>query len=124
MCINTYENLSDQEKIDLLKDYVDYKYSNVCYNYDEIRKIENNNVLKRKFLKACVPVWYDQLTYYKVFQDNLALIDVITDNMEKLAFEYPTFYLMACICGALDCYWESLSLKKVLWRGSTILLRL
>lgn len=121
MCINEFEKYSDQEKIDLLKDYVDFLYTGDCQNYDLFCDLQNNNIRKRKFLKSVVPVWFDCVEYKKVFKSanrHKKFVKLLNDY----AFDFPTFYTMAMITGCLDCYYENLSFKKLLWRGSKILL--
>lgn len=121
MCINEFEKYTDIEKIDLLKDYVDYLTIWDCQNYDLFVDLDNNNIRKRKFLKAVVPYAFDSLDYVKVFKSKNKL-----KKIQKMAdiygCDFPLFYMAVCVCGALDCYNENLSLKKILWRGSKILL--
>lgn len=121
MCINEFENYTETEKIDLLKDYVDYLTLWDCQNYDLFRDLENNHIRKRKFLKAVVPYAFDSIDYVKVFKSKNKL-----KKFQKMAetswSSFPIFYMSCCVCGALDCFNENLSLKKILWRGSKILL--
>lgn len=124
MCINPFENYSDVEKTELLQDYIDLLTTWYCVNYDMFLKLNSNNILKRKFLKVCVPIWYDWLDLLKVFNGDSNLLNIIQDNMEKVAFDYPLFYLQCAVCGALDCYGEVLSVKKIVSRWSQILLNL
>lgn len=122
MCINPYENLSDIEKTELLKDYVDYLYIWESKHDELFQKFDSNNILKRKFLKVVVPIWFDSINLDKLFYDNLSLLNLVYDNMQKVAFDFPLFYLQCAVTGAIDCYWESLNLKKIISRWSQILL--
>jgi len=121
MCINEFEKYSVDEKVSLLQDYVDYLTIWDCQNYDLFCDLDNNHVLKRKFLRACVPYGYDQIDLKKVFKSNNNLKKVQKRALYQYRF-MPLFYIMCSVCGALDCYNENLSLKKILWRGSKILL--
>lgn len=56
MCINQFSNYSPEEKVDLLKDYVDYLTIGDCKNYDLFYKVESDNKLKKTFLREVVPL--------------------------------------------------------------------
>ena len=125
MCyLNEFKNFTDEEKIDMLKDYIDMLLYWECQNYELFYKIQNNNKLKRAFFLACVPVAFDEIDLDKLFMDNLSTLEIIRQNLKNFAFEYPRFYLMCAVCGCLDCFWENLSVKKVLWRWGQIMLNI
>ena len=56
MCINEFEKYTEEEKKDLLKDYIDFLYTGDCQNYDLFIDLQNNNIRRRKFLKSVVPI--------------------------------------------------------------------
>lgn len=123
MCINEYENYSEHEKIDLLKDYVDYLYNWDCVNYDMFRNLDLNNIKKRKFLKAIVPTWFIDIDYKKLLKNDNNILWQLEKYVNNVWFEFPTFVYMCFVCGAIYCYNdEFISLKKLLWRWSKILL--
>lgn len=125
MCyLNEFKNYSDEEKVEMLKDYIDMLLYWECCNYELFYKIQNNNKLKRAFFLACVPVAFDEIDLDKLFVDNSSTLEILRQNLKNFAFEYPRFYLMCAVCGALDCFWESLSVKKILWRWSSIMLNI
>ena len=121
MCINEFESYTEEEKIDLLKDYVDFLYTWDAINYDLFVDLQNNNIRRRKFLKAVVPVWFDEIDYKKVFKSSNRHRKFVK-NLKNYATDFPTFYTMAMITGLLECYHENLTFKKLLWRWSKILL--
>lgn len=122
MCINEYENYTEREKVCLLQDYIDYLTFWNCVNYDLICDIELNNVKKRKFLKAVVPYWFDCISFPKIFKTD-ELYDEFKNKIETSYKDIPMFFAMACVCWALDCFNDTtLTLKKILWRWSKILL--
>ena len=43
MCINEFESYTEEEKIDLLKDYVDFLYTWEAINYDLFVDLQKNN---------------------------------------------------------------------------------
>lgn len=123
MCVNEFSNYSDQEKIDLLKDYIDYLNTWECVNYDLFCKIENNNKLKKTFLREVVPLGFDELDINNIFSKDWSIYEICQQNLHNLAFEYPRFYYMIVIAWLLYCYNEkSLSIKKLLSRWSKIML--
>lgn len=124
MCFNEFSTYTDEEKIDLLKDYLDMLLYWECSNYELYYKIQSNNKLKKRFFLACVPVAFDEIDLEKLFMDNLSTLEIIYQNLKNFSFEYPRFYLMCAVAGALDCFWENLSPKKVLSRWSQIMLNL
>lgn len=124
MCVNEFKNYSEQEKIDMLKDYIDMLLYGECYNYDLYYKLQNNNKLKRQFFLACVPCAFDEIDLEKLFMDNSTTLEIIRQNLKNLAYEYPRFYLMCAVCGCLDCFWETLTPKKILSRWSQIMLNI
>lgn len=124
MCVKQFSNYSEDEKIGLLKDYVDMLLYWECYNYDMYYKLQNDNKLKRAFFREVVPLGFDEIDLDKLFVDNLSTLEIIRQNLKNLAFEYPRFYLMCAVCGCLDCFWENLSPKKILSRWSQIMLNI
>lgn len=125
MCyLYDFKSFSDQEKIDMIKDYVDMLLYWECCNYDLYYKLQCNNKLKRAFFLACVPVAFDEIDLEKLFVDNLSTLEIIRSNLKTYAYEYPRFYLMCAVCGALDCFWEFFTPKKILCRWSQIMLNI
>lgn len=124
MCALYFNNYSEDEKINLLKDYIDMLLYWECYNYDLYYKIQNDNKLKRAFFREVVPLAFDEIDLDKLFVDNLPTLEIIRQNLKNFAFEYPRFYLMCAVCGCLDCFWENLSPKKILSRWSQIMLNI
>lgn len=124
MCVNEFSNYSDQEKIDMLKDYIDMLLYGECCNYELFYKLQNDNKLKKRFFLACVPVAFDEIDLEKLFIDNSSTLEILKQNLKNFAFEYPRFYLMCAVAGALDCFWENLSVKKILSRWSSIMLNI
>lgn len=124
MCINIYENYSEEEKIDLLKQYVDHVVnSDETANYDLFRDIDNNNTLKRKFLRAVVPCAFDCLDYSKLVKNDNNILHWLQKYVNNVWYEFPTYVMMSFVCGAIYCYNDDfISLKKLLWRWSKILL--
>ena len=122
MAVNEFEKFRDSEKEDLLQDYVDYLTKWECQNYDLFIDLELNKSRRHKFLKAIVPVAFDCIDFRKVFKSS-ELLKEFHKSIKNYAYDFPVFYTMACITGALDCFNDdSLSIKKILWRGSKILL--
>lgn len=124
MCVNHFSNWSDVDKINLMKDYIDMLLYGECYNYDMFYKIQSNNKLKKSFLREVVPLAFDEIDLDKLFVDNLSTLEIIRQNLKNFAFEYPRFYLMCAVCGALDCFWESFTPKKILSRWVSIMLNI
>lgn len=124
MCALYFNNYTEEEKINLLKDYIDMLLYWECYDYDLYYKIQNDNKLKRAFFREVVPFAFDEIDLEKLFVDNLPTLEIIRQNLKNLAFEYPRFYLMCAVCGCLDCFWENLSPKKILSRWSQIMLNI
>ena len=124
MCVLQFSNYSEKEKVNLLKDYIDMLLYWECCNYELFYKIQSNNKLKKSFLREVVPLAFDEIDLEKLFCDNLPTLEIIRQNMRNLAFEYPRFYLMCAVCGALDCFWENLTPKKILSRWSSIMLNI
>ena len=114
MCALYFNNYSENEKINLLKYYIDMLLYWECYDYDLYYKIQNDNKLKRAFFREVVPLAFDEIDLDKLFVDNLPTLEIIRQNLKNFAFEYPRFYLMCAVCGCLDCFWENLSPKKIL----------
>jgi len=122
MCINEFEKYNDYEKEDLLKDYVDYLTKWECQHYDLFVTFDLNKHKKRKFLKAIVPVAFDSIDFKKLFR-NSELIKEFHKGIKNSAYEFPIFYTMAIVTGLFDCYFDdTLTIKKLLWRWSKILL--
>lgn len=124
MCALYFNTYSEEEKITLLKDYIDMLLYGECYNYDLYYKLQNDNKLKRAFFREVVPLAFDEIDLEKLFIDNLSTLEIIKQNLKNIAFEYPRFYLMCAVCGALDCFGETLSPKKILSRWSQIMLNI
>ena len=116
MCALLFSNYSEEEKIDLLKDYMDMLLYGECVNYDLYYKLQNNNKLKRAFFREVIPLAFDEIDLEKLFIDNLSTLEIIKQNLKNFAFDYPRFYLMCAVCGAFDCFGENLSPKKILSR--------
>ena len=104
MCVNHFSNWSDEEKINLMKDYIDMLMFGECYNYDMFYKIQSDNKLKKSFFREVVPLAFDEIDLEKLFVDNLPTLEILRQNLKNLAFEYPRFYLMCAVAGALDCF--------------------
>lgn len=124
MCALLFSNYSEDEKIDLLKDYMDMLLYGECVNYDLYYKLQNNNKLKRAFFREVIPLAFDEIDLEKLFMDNLSTLEIIKQNLKNFAFDYPRFYLMCAVCGAFDCFGENLSPKKILSRWSQIMLNI
>lgn len=124
MCVFYFNQYSEDEKIGLLKDYIDMLLYGECCNYDLFYKIQNNNKLKRSFFREVVPLAFDEIDLDKLFMDNSSTLEIIRQNLKTFAFEYPRFYLMCAVCGCLDCFGENLSPKKILSRWSQIMLNI
>lgn len=123
MNIWAIRNYTDQEKLDLLNWYIDFMrtWEDHQGNYDLYCSLENNKRLKAKFLRFTVPYVYDHLDYCRILKRCLVSIQ---ENCEKIAYEYPSFYMMSALVGALHCYGEFLSPKKIISRWSQILLNI
>ncbi len=121
MNIHLIKNLSDSEKFDLVNDYLDFLeyWESRLWNYDLYREFDLNSRQKARFLRFCVPCCFESLNYNKLLKD---VLEEIQYKIEIVAFEYPSFYMMSAIVGAIHCYWESLSVKKIISRWSQILL--
>lgn len=124
MCINHFSSYSDEDKIMMLKDYIDMLLYWECYDYELCYKINSDNKLKRSFFREVVPLAFDEIDLEKLFIDNSSTLEIIRQNLKNLAFEYPRFYLMCAVCGALDCFWENFTPKKILSRWSSIMLNI
>ena len=124
MCVFYFNQYSEDEKIGLLKDYIDMLLYSECCNYDLFYKIQNNNKLKRSFFREVVPLAFDEIDLDKLFVDSPSTLEIIRQNLKTFAFEYPRFYLMCAVCGCLDCFGENLSPKKILSRWSQIMLNI
>lgn len=121
MNLHLIKNLSDSEKFDLVNDYLDFLeyWESRLWNYDLYREFDLNSRQKARFLRFCVPCCFESLNYNKLLKD---VLEEIQYKIEIVAFEYPSFYMMSAIVGAIHCYWESLSVKKIISRWSQILL--
>lgn len=124
MCYNEFNSYSEEEKIDMVKDYMDMLLYGECCNYDLFYRLQNNNKLKKQFFLACLPVAFDELDMDKLFMNNLSTWEIIQQNLKNFAFDYWRFYLMCAVAGALDCFGENLSPKKILSRWSQIMLNI
>lgn len=124
MCVNIYENYSEDEKIVLLQKYIDHLVNkDETDEYNLFCDIDNNNILKRKFLKAVVPIWFDAVSYDKLLKYDNDLLTELYKFINNVWYEYPIFVCMCFVCGAIYCYNDDfISLKKLLWRWSKILL--
>ena len=71
MCALLFSNYTEEEKIDLLKDYMDMLLYGECVNYDLYYKLQNNNKLKRAFFREVIPLAFDEIDLEKLFMDNL-----------------------------------------------------
>ena len=87
-----------------MKDYIDMLLYGECCDYDLFYKIQSNNKLKYSFFREVVPLAFDEIDLEKLFVDNLSTLEIIKHNLKTLAFDYPRFYLMCAVCGALDCF--------------------
>ena len=113
---------SDQEKLDIMNQYLDFLLRDDCDDpdlYDYFRSLVLNKRLKYWFIKATVPACYDSLNYDLLFW---WLKHEVQDQCEKIWFDFPTFFMMSCVAGAIACFEEHLSVKKILSRWSWILL--
>lgn len=121
MLIYKLKNLSDSERLDLVNDYLDFLefWESKLGNYDLYREFDINSRQKARFLRLCVPCCFESLNYEKLLKN---VLEEIQYKIEIVAFEYPSFYMMSAIVGAIHCYWESLSVKKIISRWSQILL--
>ena len=104
MCVLQFSNYSEQEKVNLLKDYIDMLLYWECCNYELFYKIQNDNKLKRAFFREVVPLAFDEIDLDKLFVDNSSTLEIIRKNLKYLAFNYPRFYLMCAVCGCLDFF--------------------
>lgn len=123
MNIIAIQNYSDDEKLDLVNDWIDFKLKgeSKLWNYDFYRDLELNKRQLWRFLKYTVPSCYECLNYELILNGCLSQIQ---DNVEKIAYDYPSFYMMSAIVWALHCFEESLSVKKIVSRWSQILLNI
>ena len=121
MLVYEIRNYSDQEKLDLVNDYIDFCNTWNCRvgDYDFFRELQKNKRQLGRFLKFTVPACFDNLDYEVILGP---VLKTIQDNVEKIAYDYPSFYIQSAIVGALHCYWENLWVKKIISRWSQILL--
>lgn len=121
MLIYKLKNLSDKEKLDCVNDYLDFLqfWESKLWFYDLYREFEFNSRQKARFLRICVPCCFELLNHELILKN---IQEEIQYKVECVAFEYPSFYVMSAIVGAIHCFWESLSVKKVISRWSQILL--
>lgn len=121
MLLYEIKNYLDQEKLDLVNDYIDFKNLWECRvaSYDFFLELEKNKRQLWRFLKFTVPACFDNLDYEVILWP---VLKEIQDKIEKIAYEFPSFYMQSALVGALHCYWEHLSVKKIISRWSQILL--
>lgn len=121
MNLREIRNYSESEKLDLINDFIDFQdtWESRTWNYDLFRMLLMNKRLKARFLCYTLPFCFESLDYSLLLKNCEYQIQ---ENSEKIAFEYPRFYVMSALCGAIHCYWEHLSVKKIVSRWSQILL--
>lgn len=121
MLVYEIKNYSEQEKLDLVNDYIDFCNTWNCRvgDYDFFRELLKNKRQLWRFLKFTVPACFDNLDYEVILGP---LLKTVQDNVEKIAYDYPSFYIQSALVGALHCYGENLWVKKIISRGSQILL--
>ena len=123
MNIREIKTYTDYEKLDLVNDYIDFMshWHSSLWNYELFRSLDLNKRLKAKFLRFTVPYCFENLNYQHILRNCLVPIQELS---EKVWCEYPRFYILSALVGALHCYWEVLTPKKILSRWSQILLNI
>lgn len=126
MCLSAYsvKSYTEEQKLKILMDFLVFLQTWECdWDYDFFRSLCLQKKQLAMFLKNTVPFVYDNLDYKYILWD---LLELVQNDCEKTAYEYPTYYMMCVLTGAiyLHARQENLSLKKMLARWSQILLNI